>query len=1027
MRRTRGECYTPLMKSSPTFDQQYARLNPTQKTAVDTIEGPVMVIAGPGTGKTTVLTLRIANILRLTDTPPHGILAITYTDAGVKAMRTKLIDIIGDRAHEVRIHTFHSFASSIMAEHADHFLETQGWKQMTDIDQELMIRSIIEDPHFADLRPLGKPDAYISSILRSIDTAKREAMTPKSLREYALAEIDRIEHDEGSISTRGATKGQLKADAKEAIIKCKKTILLTEVFEQYENRKREEHVRDFNDLITELLIALRTDELLLRLVQEQYLYIHIDEHQDTNDAQNFIVSIIAEFFETPNIFIVGDEKQAIYRFQGASVENFLRLQKQWPTMKILSLDTNYRSHQSILDASFGMIEHNYEGDEHANLRIKLNSGSTDKPRQIEVVTGENVTAMEEYLISKLKAFQSESDAARKNGKNMTAAIIVRRNRDIDRIIRLLESNSISVSSERSVDIFKHPAGALFFDLIAFFGDPTRSDLLAKTIISGMWDTPFEKAVLLVRNLRSGLDAETLSHIPGINRIRAKILSDSPVEFIIHVAEISGYISLIAREPGHVHVWRGIVTLAESLARDGALSGPLELIHALIAYRTSAESRTIKVSVGAPDASLYALTAHGSKGLEYDQVFIPYATEEAWVGKSRGSSFVLPKKQTDHDIRDTRRLFYVAVTRARSNVTILTGLEESDGKILTPVRFIAELDPAHVSQVSLPRIQKEFSTVLNIPTSSTDNSTISSPLLDLTKRILTESGLSVTALNNFVKCPTTFLYQSILKLPQAPSVSAEKGTAMHAGLSDVWNVIMKKRTSHHIEDGLTEDTKPSLSISNTHSGVDTELIQSTLISSLTNHIASCFLSRTEKEIVKKELIGNAPLVATALTPHFNTSGALFTESWVKINTDYSYNGQDISIPLHGKLDAIVDTGREVHVFDYKTKQAISINAIRGETKTDDGSYFRQLIFYTILLNTDARWKGKNVIPSLVFVSPDEKGRCPTITLPITPEDIERVKKEISGLVQAVWSGSILNTQCDDTDCEWCEFAKINNLT
>ncbi len=146
------------------------------------------------------------------------------------------------------------------------------------------------------------------------------------------------------------------------------------------------------------MITLRTDELFLRLVQERFLYILVDEHQDTNDSQNFIVGLIAEFFETPNIFIVGDEKQAIYRFQGASVENFLKLQKRWPSMKVINLDTNYRSHQGILDATFSMIENNYAKGEYTDLRLKLVAGKDKKERPLDIIVGENTPAMEEYLI-----------------------------------------------------------------------------------------------------------------------------------------------------------------------------------------------------------------------------------------------------------------------------------------------------------------------------------------------------------------------------------------------------------------------------------------------------------------------------------------------------------------------------------------------------------------------------------------------------------------------------------------------------
>ncbi|MDP3962467.1 MAG: ATP-dependent DNA helicase, partial [bacterium] len=704
------------------------------------------------------------------------------------------------------------------------------------------------------------------------------------------------------------------------------------------------------------------------------LYIHVDEHQDTNDAQNFIVSLIAEFFETPNIFIVGDEKQAIYRFQGASVENFLLLQKRWPSMKLISLETNYRSHQSILDASFGMIEKNYIDDEHNDLRIRLTSGSQDEPRPIDIVTGENVSSIELYLVKALKEL----------GLSSTAAIIVRRNRDLDRVIRLLEQHNIPVSSERSIDIFNHPAGRLFFNLIEYIFDPSKIDALAKTVISGMWNLSFGDSTDIVSSLNSGKLDDLDKKLPSLAKIKKRLLEDSSVGFLIHAAEESGFTSLIAKSPSYIHVWRGIVTLAESLARESKIVDPMQLISSLLEYRTSAESRPVKISVGAPDVPIQAMTAHGSKGLEFDYVFIPYATEEAWVGKTRGASFMLPKKQTTNsDIRDIRRLFYVALTRARKHVTVLTALEESDGKIITPIRFLEELDEKHVAHATLPRAGTEEKYVY-LPKASV------SPLADIAKDVLMKKGLSVTALNHFLECPNKFIYQSILKMPQAPSSSAEKGTAMHAALAAVWKVELR---------GAKE-------------------IEAILNEKITEHFSESFLPLLEKESAKKELFESVATVSKALEPHFsvNKNSAVFTESWVE--------SPFLNINLHGKLDAIVDSGNEVSIFDYKTKQAMSVNAIKGDTKTDsDGNYFRQLVFYKLIAGGDPRWKTRKITPALVFVSPDEKGRCPTITLPIELADIEKVKNEIQSLIDSVWSGKILEEGCQDEKCEWCGLRRI----
>jgi DNA helicase-2/ATP-dependent DNA helicase PcrA len=979
------------------FDEQYKRLNKHQKEAVDAIEGPVMVIAGPGTGKTTILTLRIANILKRTDTPPHGILAITYTDAGVKAMREKLYRIIGARAHEVAIHTFHSFAAAMIAEYPEHFLHMEGLRVMTDIEQESLIRTILEGPLFGSLRPIGKPEAYVSPIIRAIDDSKREALTPDKVRGFAREEIERIKSDEDSISTRGASKGKLKAEAEERIEKCERTILFADVYERYEHDKREAKQMDFNDLITELLVALRNDQLLLRLIQERFLYLLVDEHQDTNDAQNFIVAMIAEFFETPNIFIVGDEKQAIYRFQGASVENFLLLERRWPAMKVISLDTNYRSHQSILDASFSMIENNYDGDEHKNLRVPLVAKGGEAKRPIDVVTGENVGAEEAYLVHELRDLMKGEPKA-------TIAVIVRRNRELERVIRLLEFNRIPVSSERSVDIFTHPAGVPFFDMIQYLVDPTRTDALARTCMAGLWGLSFEGSIETSKLLKGGITAEIPTRIPALKRIREEMLSDGAVGFIITLAELSGLEDLITRDPSYVHVWRGIVTLAESLARDRDIRSPLALMQALLEYRLSAESKTVKVSVGAPDLPIQAKTAHGSKGLEFDYVFIPYATEEAWVGKSRGSFFVLPQKRAaDHDIRDTRRLFYVALTRARKHVTILNSLQESDGKVLSPLRFIAELDKAHIKETLAKRPGHEGPSLMQSDGSeamSTGSHGIQAArLTDTAKHVLLESGLSVTALNHFLECPSKFLYESVLRVPQAPSVSAEKGTAMHEALSRVWSE--KDRSRNNIQRILAETVQ--------------------------EYFSRSFLAKNEKDAIEKELIEASPVVAASLESHFAAKGPVFTEHWLRTTLDFAYKSESIRLPIHGKLDAIVESGDSVSLFDYKTRQGMSDNEIKGETKNSNGNYFRQLEFYRLLMSDNPRWKNKHMTFSLVFVSPDKKGRCPISTLPISEDDIKKLNGQIQQLIDSVWSGALARSRCADRKCVWCGLKEVSLLS
>jgi len=966
------------------FKEKYKGLNKEQKLAVDTIEGPVMVIAGPGTGKTTILTLRIANILRETDTPASGILALTFTEAGAKVMRLKLREIIGSRADDVRIHTFHGFAGSVMAEFGEHFPHLSRSTQISEIEAESIVREILKEKKFSKLRPFGDTDYYVSKIIKTISDSKKEAWTPEIIQSFAKEEIQRIKGDEASISTRGASKGELKADALKKIDKCEKTILFADVYAVYEGKKKEDRKMDFDDLLFELLLALRTDELLLRLLQEKFLYILVDEHQDTNDSQNMIVTLLANFFENPNVFVVGDEKQAIYRFQGASVSNFLRFQDIWKDMKVISLQSNYRSHQSILDATFSMIENNYEGDEHKNLRLHLKSESKEKEKPIDVVMAGNTESADDYLVKKLKEIQGEKPES-------TVAVIVRKNREVEHILSLCENHNIKVSAERGTDIFTHSVGSLYFDLLEYVIDPTKIENLANTIAVGLWDIDFTKGTELIRKLRSR-NVEIEKEIPAILSLQKEITSSGVVSFLLLIADLSGFTELTTKNPLSAEVWRSIIDLARDIATRQNISDPKILIKELLSYRKSAQTKSIKIGGGSFGANIQIMTAHGSKGLEYDYVFLPFAVEESWTRFSRGSSFVMPREKSDEDeTRDSRRLFYVALTRARKHAEVIVPREDSVGRIFTSLRFISEMDSKKVKNIEVPTLKdKPFSRKL-----SQIQSQRKQDMAEHTKRTIVEKGLSVTALNHFYVCPRQFFYKSILKLPEAPTPSSEKGIAMHKALTFVWKE--KNRNVKNITKVIEETVK--------------DFFQKSL------------LPKIEKEIILEELLVSSSIVAKALEEYFKTEGRVLTETWVETSFSHLYKKTSIDFNLHGQLDAVIDQTKKVLVFDYKTREALSVNAIKGDTKDSDGNYFRQLVYYKMLLQNNVSYRDKEIQPALIFVKPDSKGRCPTIVLPIQKEDLDKVKSEVEKLVDSVWSGEFLDQDCDDKDCKYCKMFSL----
>lgn len=976
--------------SDSKFKEFYQKLNKKQKEAVDSIEGPVMVIAGPGTGKTTVLTLRVAQILRKTDTPASGILAITYTDSGVKSMRQKLRETIGGQADDVEIHTFHSFAVSVIRDYPDHFPHLSGAEPMTEIESREFIEEILKEKKFSEIRPFGRPDLYVEPILSAISQSKREAHTPEMLKDYAEGEIKRIQDDKKEYSNRGLSKGELKAEAKKKIQKLERAILLSEVYKKYDEKKIQKKKIDFDDMIFELERALKKDELLLRLLQEKYLYLLVDEHQDTNDSQNTLILFIADFFETPNVFIVGDEKQAIYRFQGASLENFLKFKREWRDVKLIQLDTSYRSHQKILDAGFQLIENNYKGEEHKDLRVELKAGKNEKEKPIVVAKGKNIVDTEEYLIHQVKNILSKELKAE-------IALIVRTNASVGRLKRLCENRGVKASSVRNVDIFEHPAGRLFFDLISAVFDPLNKEALGKTISAGLWGFSLQEQIEVLKELRADrLKDKSLQR--KIKNLNDSIYSGDPLGFLFELADSSFYTEKISSEPERMEIWRGIIELSETILRSRDNSSDTKsLLQELLAFRGMSEQKQVKIFSGDPESRVQIMTAHGSKGLEFDYVFLPYATESFWLKKGRSSFFALPfeKTSSEDEIKDSRRLFYVALTRAKKHVEILTHTELEGGETDLSLRFIEELGENNFERKEVKEIGK-----ISLLKVESRNEKLKKSYLDEAKRVLKEKGLSVTALNHFLECPNIFLYRSILKIPDLPNINSEKGNAMHFALA--WVLRTKER--------------------------DLKKIEKTVKKKAFEYLQNSFLNKFEIEALKDSLNEEIPIMVRGLKEHFAISGKTFVEKPAAGELEFSLKShtEKIKVPIHGRLDLVVENKDSVEVFDYKTRKGMSPAEIKGETKNSDGRYFRQLVFYTLLLSQNPRYKDLDIIPYLIFLTPDQKGRVKTVSLPVSKEDLESLKDEIKELLESVYSGEILQKTCDNPKCEWCALRQVSGF-
>ena len=249
--------------SESLFESAYKRLNPAQKEAVDTVEGPVMVIAGPGTGKTQILTLRIANILRKTDTKPENILALTFTEAGARAMRERLHSYIGQASYRVNIHTFHEFAGTLIRTYPDAYDRAVGGRPASDLEKVSIIEEIIETGKVKSLRPHGNPSFYVKPIMSALALMKREYITPNAFVDITKRQEEQL-NATPKLHEKGAHKGKVRSEYHKLEKELVKNRELLFVYRAYDALLTERNLYDFEDMIFETVEALQKNEDMLR-------------------------------------------------------------------------------------------------------------------------------------------------------------------------------------------------------------------------------------------------------------------------------------------------------------------------------------------------------------------------------------------------------------------------------------------------------------------------------------------------------------------------------------------------------------------------------------------------------------------------------------------------------------------------------------------------------------------------------------------------------------------------------------------
>jgi ferredoxin-NADP reductase len=459
------------------FARALRRLNAEQLKAVQTIEGPVMVLAGPGTGKTQVVAMRVAQILQQTQLGAQNVLALTFTEAGVTALKQRLTTLIGEDAYRVTVATFHGFARQVIETFPYVFAKTQPLTQLGDLERFVLLEEIVAGQALKALQPIRAPRYFLQEISQAIRQCKQEAVTPEILQDLAEQEYR---------SGQATKLTKVAAAALEAAYQ--RRLELARVLEAYQTELTARSLYDYEDLILLVTDALQNDVDVRSYFQERYQYLLVDEYQDTNNAQNALVEALADFFTRPNLFVVGDDKQAIYRFQGASVANLLHFQKRYPDIAVISLKENYRSTPEILAVAEKLIGHNqhqitqYLPDVTTALTSTRPSGTTP-----QVVMLDSLLAEQAFIRETLQKLKADGVAWSE------MAVLWRTNAQARQLRQFLLKNDIPVAASDERNLFGQPEITLFLQVLTAVADPLNKGLrlVYGLLVSLLFGLPYQ--------------------------------------------------------------------------------------------------------------------------------------------------------------------------------------------------------------------------------------------------------------------------------------------------------------------------------------------------------------------------------------------------------------------------------------------------------------------------------------------------------------------------------------------------------
>ncbi|MFM2048110.1 MAG: hypothetical protein RI955_658 [Bacteroidota bacterium] len=1027
------------------FQQSYQQLNTEQKLAVDTIEGPVLVVAGPGTGKTQIIAARIANILASgVDAKPHNILCLTYTDAGAIAMRKRLLEFIGPVAHKVNIHTFHAFCNDVIQHHPQFFLKRES-EPVSDLETAEIYHQLLDElPEGHSLRKLKGDIYYEAKRLKNLfSMMKKEDWTAERIVEAIDKHIADLPLKDEYICKRATgefKKGDVRTDKIQ--VEVDKLNLLKDaaaLFEKFDAKMVARARYDYDDMILWVIKAFKENQLLLLEYQERFQYVLVDEFQDTSGSQKEVLELLISYWgQDANVFIVGDDDQSIYEFQGARLDNIVSFYEGFEeSIKPIVLTNNYRSTQKILDASKATIDKNKQRLIHLIKKEGLVLDKNLVASHPKIIAEEAPTPR---IVEYYNSFHEEADIVMQleklhnEGKNLSeVAVLYSQHKQAANIIKLLEKKRIPYNVKKREDLLKIPLVNYFVNVLEYLQKETSKAFSGEEILFHLMHYPAlqinpvdiallsfhvaQKPKTEKKQWRLVLDnALEISTLNLLSQNKIIQLGNSLNKWLTEMQQLtlpmlfeniiydSGIVEYILNSPTRIWDMQVLNSFFDFIKEECAKK-PRMHVKEFLAMLDEMHGESIELPINkivAQENGVNFITAHSSKGLEFEYVFLMGCTNDFWE-KKRGQNgyYKMPESLVGDDETNaeesSRRLFYVAITRAKKYLQISYPAKDVKEKGKTATLFIAEI----MDKCVFEKTSVDEATVMEqIRWSFEPNPPVNIEVLkkEFLEQRLKNFSLSASALNKYLRCPVAFYYETILQVPSAPNDSLAFGNAVHYALEMLFKdmQINDKKEFAPLEQVIKNFEKS--------------------------------MHKQEEAFTEKQFPRRMELGRKSLTEYYNHYINTFNKmvSIEKMIPNIEIDG----VPLKGKIDKIEFDGNNCTVIDYKTgnaKHSIKDSLTPPSDKQPNGGdYWRQMIFYKLLIDNYPFNTWKMVEGIFDFIEKNEETKAfVRHKVIITPDDVKIVRTQIKDSYQKIMNHEFAKG-CNEEKCQWCNFVKTNKV-